>query len=82
VVTFLSRKHVKYDARGNDVIIAVVSIASASELPADSVSDGVVYHEGSRAWDISTGDIYGKLSNTWTKQPAGFNLWIGEENVT
>lgn len=81
MITFFSRKHIKYE-NGRDVIIAMISVASASELPAPDAIDGLHFHEGSGAWDISTGDEYGMLANgTWQKQPHGLPYGFLPERV-
>lgn len=77
--TILRRKHIRYDDQGRDVILALISVANSSELPAPDGIPGVVLHEGSGAWDISTGDEYGMLADgSWIKQPNGIPLGIYE----
>ena len=80
MVTVLTRKHVKYDANKKDIAIVFISVASASELPAvDGIKD-LIIHEGSGAWDISTGDCYGWIDGSgWTKQPNGIPFNYFEE---
>lgn len=79
MVTFLSKKHIRFDSDGRDVVVAVIAVASASELPTPTGVDGVRFHEGTRAWDISTGDEYGMLSDgTWNKQKEKVRVdWMG-----
>lgn len=62
--------HVGWDeASGREIVIADTSGATSSELPSVTTFAGFLLHEGSRFWDISTGDIYGMVSNgTWNKQ--------------
>ena len=53
-------------SNGKIVGIAEISVASSSEL---ATSNGnYIFTEGSIAWDISTGDFYGLVGSTWTKQ--------------
>lgn len=61
---------------GREVIIAEVIIGSASELPSITFFDGFELHERSRAWDVSTGDTYGLISDgIWVKQNDNYIIW-------
>ena len=61
---------------GREVIIAEVIVGSASELPFITFFDGFELHERSRAWDVSTGDTYGLISDgTWVKQNDNYIIW-------
>ena len=82
MVTVLNKKHLRYDPDGRDVVIARISVTSASELPSATGIDGLRLHEASGAWDISTGDTYGFTDNgsggTWNKQKDRINVdWLG-----
>ena len=81
MVTVLTHKHLSYDENGKDVSLVFISVASSSELPATSAIPGtnLVAHEGSGAWDISTGESYGRLGDTWVKQPNGIPFNFYEE---
>ena len=48
--------------------IAELSVASSSELATEL--DDYIFEEGSTAWDISTGDMYGLAGGTWYEQNA------------
>lgn len=80
MITMLTRKHVRYDANGKDIAIVFISVASASELPDVDGIDDIIIHEGSGAWDISTGESYGWIDGSgWTKQPNGIPFNFYEE---
>jgi hypothetical protein len=68
-------EHVGFN-NGREVIIAEVIVGSASELPSITFFDGFELHERSRAWDVSTGDTYGLISDgTWVKQNDNYIIW-------
>jgi hypothetical protein len=61
--------HVGWDESGREIIVGELSGSSSSELPSLYSINGKVLHEGSRFWNISTGDHYGlKSDGTWIKQ--------------
>lgn len=77
MITIISRKHVKYDSLGRDIIRVYIAVASASELPGKYDIDNAVISEASKAWDISTGDRYGFIDGQgWKKQAAIINPMI------
>lgn len=79
-VTMLNHKHLYVDDNGKDVVLALISVGSASELPTPAIVNDKVLHEASCAWDISTGDGYGLLaSGSWVRQPNGLPYNIFEE---
>lgn len=47
-------------------IRAEISVASSSELVTET--ENYVFEEGSIAWDISAGKIYGLTSGSWVEQ--------------
>ena len=71
MVQFISKKHIRYDELGRDVVLAHISVSSASELPTATSIEGIVLSGGSGAWDVSTGDEYGFANGSWIKQPNG-----------
>jgi len=74
MITFLSRKHIRYDELGRDVVRVAIAVSSSLDLPTKYSIDGVVIAESSKAWDISTGDQYGFLdASGWTKQPGSMS---------
>jgi hypothetical protein len=78
MLTIIHTRHVEYESEQttDKTVIAYLSVAAASELPSPDGIPGFVLHEGSRAWNISTGDIYGLLANgTWVLQPKGSRYW-------
>lgn len=84
--TVLTRKHIRYDESDGtkrDVVLAFIAVGSASELPDIDEIDGLLLHEGSGAWDISTGVTYGlKVINStgsWIPQPNGIPFKFYEE---
>lgn len=81
MVTVLTHKHLYYDENKKDVSLVFISVASSSELPATSAipDTDLVMHEGSGAWDISTGESYGWVNNAWVKQPNGIPFNFYEE---
>jgi len=86
MVTVLTRKHIRYDESDGtkrDVVLAFISVGDASELPDIDEIDGLLLHEGSGAWDISTGESYGLKvpgdTGTWIKQPNGIPFHFYEE---
>lgn len=79
MMTFISKKHIRYDENQNEVVLAIIAVANASELPSPTSIPGTVLHEASGAWDITTGDKYGLRGTSWVKQPAGFSFDFFEE---
>lgn len=72
MITFIRIKPVRIDGEGRTVAIVHIAVASSSELPTKYLFDGLVIHEASKAWDISTGTQYGFLDNGgWIQQPGG-----------
>ena len=72
MITILARKHIRNDAQGNDIARVYISVSSASELPAQDAIPNIIIAEGSKAWDISTGDEYGFIvGQGWNKQAGG-----------
>lgn len=72
MITFIRIKPVRIDRDGRTVAIVHIAVASVSELPTKYLLDGLVIHEASKAWDISTGTQYGFLDNGgWVAQPGG-----------
>lgn len=72
MITFIRIKPVKIDSEGRTVANMHIAVASASELPTKYSLDGMVVHEASKAWDVSTGTQYGFLDNGgWVAQPGG-----------
>jgi hypothetical protein len=68
-------EHIGFN-NGREVIIAEVIVGSASELPSITFFDGFELYERSRAWDVSTGDTYGLISDgTWVKQNDNYIIW-------
>lgn len=70
-------EHVGFDQEGREIIRAELSGASVSELPQSKyVINGKVLYEGSRFWDISTGDQYGMTDDgSWHKQSVNKIIW-------
>ena len=80
MITILERKHIRVDSTtGKEVIRAVISVATSSELPSKTGIDNTILDEGSRAWDISTGDEYGFTNDgQWHKQKERVRVdWLG-----
>lgn len=74
MITIISRKHIRYDTSGNDIARVFIAVASASELPAVDGIPNIIIAEGSKAWDISTGDKYGWITGQgWKKQATVIN---------
>ena len=74
MITILSQKHLTHDAAGRDVSIMYISLSSSADLPTKYDIPGIAIHEGSRAWDISTGKMYGFLeSGGWQEQKVVIN---------
>ena len=72
MITILARKHIRNDAQGRDIARVYISVSSASELPAQDAIPNLIIAEGSKAWDISTGDEYGfVVGQGWNKQAGG-----------
>ena len=72
MITILARKHIRNDAQGRDIARVYISVSSASELPAQDAIPNIIIAEGSKAWDISTGDEYGfVVGQGWNKQAGG-----------
>lgn len=72
MITILARKHIRNDAQGNDIARVYISVSTASELPAQDAIPNIIIAEGSKAWDISTGDEYGFIvGQGWNKQAGG-----------
>ena len=72
MITWLSKKHIRYTPDKKEVVLAYIAVGNASELPTKTGINGYVLHEASKAWDISTGDTYGFVDNgsdgVWNKQ--------------
>lgn len=86
MITVLTKKHLRYvetDGEKRDEVIAFISVADSSELPEVDGIDGLLLHEASGAWDISTGNSYGLTVNngsgTWNPQPNGIPFNYFEE---
>ena len=74
MITIISRKHIRYDASGKDIARVYIAVASASELPDVNGIPNIIIAEGSKAWDISTGDKYGFITGQgWKKQATIIN---------
>lgn len=72
MITILARKHIRNDAQGRDIARVYISVSSASELPEQDAIPKIIIAEGSKAWDISTGDEYGFIvGQGWNKQAGG-----------
>lgn len=85
-ITVLTKKHLRYvETNGvkRQEVIAFISVGSASELPDIDGIDGLLLHEASGAWDISSGTGYGLTVNngsgTWNPQPNGIPFNYFEE---
>jgi hypothetical protein len=77
MITILSQKHLTHDAAGRDVSIMYISLSSSADLPTKYDIPGIAIHEGSRAWDISTGKMYGFLeSGGWQEQKVIINPMV------
>lgn len=77
MITIISRKHIRYDASGKDIARVYIAVASASELPNVNGIPNIIIAEGSKAWDISTGDKYGWITGQgWKKQATVINPMI------
>ena len=74
MITFLNIKHASYAPDGKEEVLAVISVSSASELPSGCVYGNRVLIQGSSAWDVTNGDWYGSVNNTWVKQPTPFGF--------
>lgn len=82
MITILARKHIRNDAQGRDIARVYISVSSSSELPAQDAIPNIIIAEGSKAWDISTGDEYGFIvGQGWNKQPAGVSDYEALENL-
>ena len=74
MITIIARKHLRYDAQGNDIARVYISVSSSSELPAQNGIPKIIIAEASKAWDVSTGDKYGfVVGQGWKKQATVIN---------
>jgi len=74
MITIIARKHLRYDAQGNDIARVYISVSSSSELPAQDGIPKIIIAEASKAWDVSTGDKYGfVVGQGWKKQATVIN---------
>lgn len=74
MITIIARKHLRYDAQGNDIARVYISVSSSSELPAQDGIPKIIIAEASKAWDVSTGDKYGfVVGKGWKKQATVIN---------
>lgn len=80
MITFLSKKHVRYAENGADVVIAYIAVGNVSELPTKTSIPDIVLHEASRAWDIASGKTYGFIDNgsdgVWNEQTTVINPMV------
>lgn len=80
MVTWLSKKHIRYDNQGRDVVLAYIAVASVSELPTKYGIDGYALAEASKAWDVSTGKTYGfidgSVDGSWHEQTTVINPMV------
>ena len=77
MITFIHRKHIRYDESGRDVVRVFIAVASTAELPTKYSLDGLVIAEASKAWDVSTGKKYGFLDNGgWKEQVTVINPMV------
>lgn len=69
-VTILGLKHIRYDEFDRDVVRLFIAVANVSELPTKYSMNNLVISEASKAWDISSGAIYGFTdADGWVEQP-------------
>ncbi len=71
MISIRNEKFIKYE-NNKSVMRMEIDVDSAEELPAKDYFSGRTLYQGSIAWDISTGDLYGfKSTGEWVNQDGG-----------
>ena len=71
MLTVRSEEFVRFED-GKAVVRAVLEVASPEEIPTIDGIEGRILHQGSLAWDVTSGEVYALSSGgTWSKQPKG-----------
>lgn len=71
MLTILKEKFMSFNGE-RSLVIAELAVDSKTELPAEEGVEGRIISQGTIAWEISTGDLYGFGGDgKWVNQATG-----------